>query len=157
MRDPNAIISTEALAACLGDPRVRIYDCTTYNNPPPPGVDEPYIPLPGLATFRESHIPGADFLDIQGEFSDKSQPHWFMMPDVAHLEAAFSRDGIGDLVRVVLYSIGTMMWATRFWWMLRSLGFDNAAVLDGGFDAWKAHGLTLESGRGRGYSAAPFP
>jgi len=35
----------------------------------------------------------------------------------------------------VLYSIGTMMWATRFWWMLKSLGFDDAAVLNGGFDA----------------------
>ena len=59
---------------------LRIYDCTTYNNPPPPGVDEPYIPVPGLELSGESHIPGADFLDLQGEFSDKSQRHWFMMP-----------------------------------------------------------------------------
>ena len=43
----------------------------------------------------------------------------------------------GRGARVVLYSIGTMMWATRFWWMLRSLGFDDAAVLDGGLDKWK--------------------
>lgn len=57
MRDPNAIISTEALAALLGQPNLHVYDCTTYNNPPPPGVDEPYIPLPGLATFCEAHIP----------------------------------------------------------------------------------------------------
>src|SRR5437016_5361852 len=134
MRDPNAIISTEALAALLGRADVRIYDCTTYNNPPPPDVDEPYIPVPGLETFSAGHIPGADFLDMQGEFSDKSQRHWFMMPgDIAPLEAAFARHGIGEGVRVVLYSIGSMMWSTRFWWMLRSLGFDNVAVLDGGF------------------------
>jgi len=157
MRDPNALISTEALAAALGDPNVRIYDCTTYNNPPPPGVDEPYLPEPGLKTFLEAHIPGADFLDLQGEFSDKSARHWFMMPkDPAQLEAAFSRHGIGDGVRVVLYSIGSMMWSTRFWWMLRALGFDNAAVLDGGFDKWKAEGRPTESGEAKGYPAAAF-
>ena len=80
MRDPKAIISTDELARILGEPDVRVYDCTTYNNPPPPGLDEPYLPAPGLDTFRESHIPGADFLDLQGEFSDRSQRYWFMMP-----------------------------------------------------------------------------
>jgi len=157
MRDPNALMSTEALAAVLGQPHVRLYDCTTYNNPAPPGVDEPYLPEPGLKTFREAHIPGAGFLDLQGEFSDRSQKHWFMMPkEPAQLEAAFSRHGIGDGVRVILYSVGTMMWATRFWWMLRALGFDNAAVLDGGFDKWKAEGRPTESGDARGYPAATF-
>ena len=157
MRDPNAIISTEALAALLGQPNLHVYDCTTYNNPPPPGVDEPYIPVPGLATFREAHIPGADFLDLQGEFSDRSQRYWFMMPkDLTQLEVAFTRHGIGEGVQVVLYSTGSMMWSTRFWWMLRSLGFDNVAVLDGGFDKWKAEGRATESGDAKGYPAATF-
>lgn len=87
MRDPDAIVSTSTLAGMLVEPNVRVYDCTSYNNPPPPGVDEPYIPEPG-----EAHIPGADFLDLKGEFSDKSQRHWFMMPkDLGQLQAAFSR------------------------------------------------------------------
>ena len=157
MRDPNALVSTDGLAAILGQPHVRVFDCTTYNNPPPPGVDEPYLPEPGLKTFREAHIPGAGFLDLQGEFSDKSSRNWFMMPkDVAQLEAAFARHGIGNGTRVVLYSVGTMMWATRFWWMLRALGFDNAAVLDGGFDKWKAEGRPTETGDAKGYPAAVF-
>src|SRR4051812_24296009 len=157
MRDPDAVVSTDELAALLHRADVRVYDCTTYNNPPPPGLDQPYIPVPGLATFREAHVPGADFLDLQGEFSDKRQRHWFMMPkDVAQLETAFARHGIGEGVRVVLYSIGSMMWSTRFWWMLRSLGFDNAAVLDGGFDKWKAEGRATESGDPKGYPAATF-
>jgi thiosulfate/3-mercaptopyruvate sulfurtransferase len=79
-----------------------------------------------------------------------------MMPTVAQLEAAFGRHGIGDGTRVVLYSIGTMMWATRFWWMLKSLGFDGAAVLDGGFDKWQAEGLPVEHGAARGYAPAAF-
>jgi thiosulfate/3-mercaptopyruvate sulfurtransferase len=49
-----------------------------------------------------------------------------------------------------------MMWATRFWWMLKSLGFDGAAVLDGGFDQWKAEGRPTESGPARGYPPATF-
>ncbi len=42
------------------------------------------------------------------------------------------------------------MWATRFWWMLKSLGFDNAAVLDGGLDKWKAEGRAIETGSREG-------
>jgi thiosulfate/3-mercaptopyruvate sulfurtransferase len=56
----------------------------------------------------------------------------------------------------VLYSIGTMMWATRVWWMLRSLGFDAAAVLDGGFDKWQAERRAIETGEPKGYPPATF-
>ena len=78
-----------------------------------------------------------------------------MMPATAQLEAAFGRHGLGEGARVVLYSIGSMMWATRFWWMLRSLGFDGAAVLDGGFDKWRRKGA--HGGRSaRGYPPAAF-
>jgi thiosulfate/3-mercaptopyruvate sulfurtransferase len=55
----------------------------------------------------------------------------------------------------VLYSIGTMMWSTRFWWMLRSLGVD-ARVLDGGLDKWRAEGRPIEAGAPKGYPAATF-
>jgi thiosulfate/3-mercaptopyruvate sulfurtransferase len=49
-----------------------------------------------------------------------------------------------------------MMWATRFWWMLRSLGFENASILDGGFDIWTAEGRATESGPAKGYPEASF-
>ena len=156
MRDPKALISTGELANILGQPGVRVYDCTTYLEPTPAGSDDPYIAVPGLCTFEEAHIPGADFLDLQGEFSDQGTRLRFMMPPPARLEAAFGRHGIGEGVRVVLYSIGSMMWATRFWWMLKSLGFDDAAVLDGGFDKWKAEGRPVESGPAKGYPPATF-
>jgi thiosulfate/3-mercaptopyruvate sulfurtransferase len=156
MRDPRSLISTDELAAMLGQPALRIYDCTTYLEPTPPGSDDPYIPVPGRETFEAAHVPGADFLDLQGEFSDQATRLRFMMPAAAALEVAFGRHGLGDGARVVLYSIGTMMWATRFWWMLRSLGFDGTAVLDGGFDKWKAEGRPTESGPAKGYPAARF-
>ena len=156
MREPNALISTEALAHDLGDSNLRVFDCTTYLEPPPPGSDVPYIAVPGRKSFEEAHISGADFLDIQGEFSDNATRLRFMMPPVAQLEAAFGRHGIGPGARVVLYSVGTMMWATRFWWMLKALGFDRAAVLDGGFDKWQAEGHPVESGPAKGYPPAGF-
>ena len=156
MRDPRALIDTNTLAASLGDPSLRVFDCTTYLEPTPAGSAEPYIAVPGRKTFEDGHVPGADFLDLQGEFSDTATHLHFMMPSVAQLQAAFGRHGVGPGTRVVLYSIGTMMWATRFWWMLRSLGFDDAAVLDGGLDKWKAEGRPLETGAPRGYPPATF-
>jgi thiosulfate/3-mercaptopyruvate sulfurtransferase len=156
MREPNALMSTDALARQLGSAGLRIYDCTTYLEPAPPGSDVPYVVVPGRDSFAAAHIPGADFLDLQGEFSDQSTQLRFMMPPVTQLAAAFGRHGIGGDGRVVLYSIGTMMWATRFWWMLKSLGFDGAAVLDGGFDKWQSEGLPIESGPTRGYPPATF-
>jgi thiosulfate/3-mercaptopyruvate sulfurtransferase len=148
------LISTVELAGIIDQPDLRVFDCTTYLEPAPEGSDVPYLAVPGNHTFAAGHIPGADFLDLQGEFSDQSTELRFMMPSVAQLAAAFGRHGLGTESRVVLYSIGTPMWATRFWWMLRSLGFENAAVLDGGFDKWKAEERKIETGPAKGYPPA---
>src|SRR5580765_5080023 len=104
MRDPRALISTVELASLMGQPGLRVYDCTTYLEPPPPGNDDPYVAVPGRRTFEEAHIPGADFLALQGEFSDTTTRRRFMMPAASQLEAAFGRNGLGADARVVLYS-----------------------------------------------------
>ena len=156
MREPQALINPAQLQSTLGQADLRIYDCTTYLEPTPPGSDDPYVAVPGRTTFEAAHVPGADFLDVQGELSDATTRLRFMMPPTAQLEAAFGRHGLGADARVVLYSIGTMMWATRVWWMLKSLGFDGAAVLDGGLDAWTAQGRPTERGPAKGYPAATF-
>src|ERR1700759_751802 len=150
------LISTAELAEILGQPNQRVFDCTTRLEYLPPGSDAPYKVVPGRDTFDAGHVPGADFLDLHGEFSDESAKLRFMMADVAQLEAAFGRHGVGADSFVVLYSIATPMWATRFWWMFKSLGFDNVAVLDGGLDKWKAEGRVLESGAAKGYPPAKF-
>ena len=156
MRERDGLITTTELAGVLHQPDLRLFDCTTYLEYQPEGSGVPYIAVPGRHTFEAGHIPGADFLDLQGEFSDQNTELRFMMPEIAQLEAAFGRHGIGADSRVVLYSIGTAMWATRFWWMLKSLGFDHASVLDGGFDKWKAEGRALEAGPTKGYPTAKF-
>jgi len=155
MRDPNALITTDQLQALLGDPALRLYDCTTTTVPPPPGEDVPYVAVSGRPAFEQAHIPGADYLDIQGEFSRNDTKLRFMLADLPTLEAAFGRHGLGQGARVVLYSANNMWMSTRFWWMLRHLGVD-AAVLDGGFDKWSAENRPTESGPPRGYPPATF-
>lgn len=156
MRDPDALISTDTLAARLGESGLRVYDCTTYLEPPAPGSDDPYSVVSGRETFLAGHVPGADFLDLQGELSATDTRLKFTMPSPQHLAHAFGRHGLGDGSRVALYSRGSMMWSTRVWWMLRALGFEGAAVLDGGFDRWEAEGRAVETGEARGYPPATF-
>jgi thiosulfate/3-mercaptopyruvate sulfurtransferase len=156
MPERNGLITTAELAAILDQPDLRLFDCTTYLEYQPAGSDIPYIAVPGRHTFEAAHIPRADFLDLQGEFSDPNTTLRFMMPDIAQLEAAFGGHGIGANSQVVLYSIGTAMWATRFWWMLNSLGFEDVSVLDGGLDTWKAESRAIETGPAKGYPPATF-
>jgi thiosulfate/3-mercaptopyruvate sulfurtransferase len=156
MPERDGLTTTAGLADILDHPDLRLFDCTTYLEYQPPGSGIPYIAVPGRHSFEAAHIPGADFLDLQGEFSDQSTEIRFMMPAVAQLEAAFGRHGIAANSRVVVYSIGSAMWATRFWWMLRSLGFENVSVLDGGFDKWKAEGRAIEVGPAKFYPPAIF-
>jgi len=156
MAGRNGLISTTELNAILGNATLRLFDCTTYLEPAPAGSNDPYLAVPGRHTFEAGHIPGADFLDLQGEFSDQGTALKFMMPDVAQLATAFGRHGVSDASDVVLYSIGTPMWATRFWWMLTSLGYENVSVLDGGLDKWKLEGRPLETGPAKRYPPAAF-
>jgi thiosulfate/3-mercaptopyruvate sulfurtransferase len=156
MPERDQSITPAQLAAILDRPDIRLFDCTTYLEYQPEGSDIPYVAVPGRHTFEAAHIPGADFLDLQGEFSDPDTELRFMMPATARLETAFGRHGIAANSQVVLYSIGTAMWATRFWWMLRSLGFENVSVLDGGLDKWKAEGRAIETGPAKGYPPATF-
>jgi thiosulfate/3-mercaptopyruvate sulfurtransferase len=156
MSGHNGLITSTELEGLLGRPDLRLFDCTTYLEPAPAGSGEPYDAVPGRHSFEAGHIPGADFLDLQSEFSDRNAPLHFMMPAIAQLEAAFGHHGVSADSQVVLYSIGTPMWATRFWWMLQSLGFAHAAVLDGGLDTWKIEGRAIEIGPAKGYPSTTF-
>lgn len=144
-RDPTGLMQTDWLEAHLGDPRLRVFDCTTYLKPAEPGSDMPYLVVSGKTDYDAGHIPGAGFLDIQGALSDNATKLRFTMPSADHFAAAMSRHGVGEGHRIVLYCAGSIMWATRVWWMLRTFGFDHAAVLDGGWDKWRAEGRPIST------------
>ncbi|MBI1182153.1 MAG: sulfurtransferase [Alphaproteobacteria bacterium] len=131
------LVETDWLAGHLDDPDLRVFDCTVFLTPDGDGgvrIES------GRAHWAKSHIPGAGFLDLVSDLSDTSGSLRFMMPSAAQFERAVGAAGLGDGSRVVLYCAGLPVWATRVWWMLRAFGFDDAAVLNGGWAAWKAEG-----------------
>jgi thiosulfate/3-mercaptopyruvate sulfurtransferase len=150
---PEFLITTDALERQLGDPDLRILDCTTHLIPDPKTT---YQVVPGRADFEKGHIPGAQFIDIQADLSDNSHRLRFMKPSAEAFAAAMGRFGVDAGTRVVLYSTTTPQWATRVWWLLRVFGFDHAAVLDGGWQKWSREGRPVESGPARSRPPANF-
>jgi thiosulfate/3-mercaptopyruvate sulfurtransferase len=84
-----------------------------------------------------------------------------MMPPAEQFAEAMGRAGVGDGVRVVLYDRAVNMWAARVWWMLRAFGFDDAAVLNGGWKRWTVEGRPVAADDGarpaRRFVARPRP
>src|SRR5207237_10459324 len=79
-----------------------------------------------------------------------------MLRKAEEFAAAMGHFGVGEGSRVVLYSTTTPQWASRIWWMLRNYGFDNAAVLNGGFAKWAREGRPVETGPAKPRPAAKF-
>ncbi len=136
------LVSTDELRSRLGDPALRIFDCSTYLVRDPVTT---YREVTGEEDWRREHIPGAAFLDIPNELSDKSSGLRLTMPQAEVFASRMAGYGVSDDSSVVLYSAGQIMWATRVWWMLRSIGFDRARVLDGGYRKWQAEGGPVSS------------
>jgi len=143
---PEFLIDTDALERQLGDPNLRVFDCTTILIPDPKTT---YQAVPARADFEKGHIPGAQFIDLQADLSDKNHRLRFMLPSAEDFAAAMSRFGVGEGTRVVLYSTTTPQWATRVWWLLRVFGFDEAAVLDGCWQKWSREDRPVETGAAR--------
>ncbi len=143
--DPNALVQTDWLEAHRSDANLRIFDCTTHLLPAQADTDAPYRIVSGKADYDAAHIAGAGFIDLQGELSDNTTKLRFMLPSAGQFAAVMSRCGVGEGTRVVLYSADGIMWATRVWWMLRAFGFDNAAILDGGWEKWHAEGRPVST------------
>ncbi len=140
---PGNLVSSEWLAGQLGASDLRVLDATVFlhMNPNGPG----YTPESGRARFDEAHVPGAQFVDLIDAFSDPATDVRFMMPSAARFCELAGALGVGDDTRVVVYSSGSPMWATRLWWMFRSVGFERCAVLDGGFAKWLKEGRATSS------------
>lgn len=100
------------------------------------------------ALFREAHIPGAVFFDLEA-VSDPTSPLPHTLPDAAHFGQAMGALGLSDSDRIVVYEAGPMFAALRAWWILRTFGATQVQVLNGGLDAWKQVGGETEGGDAR--------
>ncbi len=131
----STVVSCETLAAHLTDPAWRIFDCrhrladTTY----------------GEQAYAQGHIPGALFMHLDRDLSAPMNGHngRHPMPDPEVLAKMLGEAGITEKTQVVVYDDDGSMYAVRLWWMLRWLGHDRVAVLDGGIGAWIGRDLPL--------------
>ena len=100
----------------------------------------------GESAYREAHIPGAFFLhcdhDLSGPMDGRNGRH--PLPDPKVLAEKLGGIGISPQTQVVVYDDAQGMIAARLWWLLRWLGHDAVAVLDGGWQAWLAQGGELD-------------
>lgn len=141
------LVETDWLQAHLDDPDLRILDCTVYltnyfDDSAARGVNV----VSGRAHWAEGHIPGADFADLVADLRDPdNRSRMFAMPGPERFAEAMSRLGVGEGTRVVLYDDSGHMWAARVWWMLRAFGFDDAAVLNGGWAKWANEGRPIST------------
>ncbi|CAB3891627.1 Putative thiosulfate sulfurtransferase SseB [Achromobacter aegrifaciens] len=134
------LISAADLAARLDAPDVRVFDVRhdLTNH------------AAGRQAYDAGHIPGARYLDHETELAavrtGKNGRH--PLPSRAAFGALMVAHGVTPKTLVVAYDASGGMYAAHLWWMLRWLGHDQVAVLDGGWQAWTAAGLptTTEAG-----------
>jgi thiosulfate/3-mercaptopyruvate sulfurtransferase len=128
------LVETAWLREHLGEPGLVVVDCRFV------------LGRPGEAelAYREGHVPGAPFLDVDRDLADEpGERGRHPLPDVGRFEAAARRAGIGAASRVVAYDEAGEGGAARLWWLLRHFGHDQVAVLNGGLRAWRAEGGPL--------------
>ena len=102
----------------------------------------------GRRAFELGHIPGAVFLDHERQLSapktGRNGRH--PLPELADFAALMRTQGLTPETQVVVYDAGSGMFAAHLWWMLRWLGHDKVAVLDGGWQAWLDSGGDVQTG-----------
>jgi thiosulfate/3-mercaptopyruvate sulfurtransferase len=128
--NPNALVSTDWLAAHLDAPDLRVVDGS--------------FTLPGVTPtarelYRQRHLPAAVFFDIDDIADDKNPlPH--MLPSPEKFAQRLRKLGLGDGHKIVVYDSAGLNSAARPWWMLRVFGHADVAILDGGLPKWQAEG-----------------
>jgi thiosulfate/3-mercaptopyruvate sulfurtransferase len=132
------LVDPETLANLLGSNRVAVVDCRF----------ELANPESGEAAYQVAHIPGAVFAhldrDLSGPKTGTNGRHPLPSPEA--LTATLGRLGIDTETQVIAYDQDSGMFASRLWWLLRWLGHDAVAVLDGGFARWTNEGRPTASG-----------
>jgi len=129
------IVSAEQLAAHLNDPDWIIFDCRfTLTNTEA-----------GRASYQQGHIPGAHYVHLDDDMSSAVTPTSgrHPLPDIPLFSEKLSAWGVDSGKQIVVYddSFGSM--AVKMWWLLRWLGHDNIALLNGNWQMWVRHKLAV--------------
>jgi thiosulfate/3-mercaptopyruvate sulfurtransferase len=133
------LVSTDWLAEHLRDRDLAVVDGSYFL---PSQQRDP------LAEYRDGHIPGAVFFDIEA-VSDHSTELPHMLPGPTQFGAVVGALGIGDGNAVVVYDSVGLYTAPRVWWTFRLFGAKRVYILDGGLPKWKAEGRPLDKGDGK--------
>jgi thiosulfate/3-mercaptopyruvate sulfurtransferase len=129
------LVSPDWLSAHSTSENVVIVDCRF-------SLAEPQL---GYRQYLEGHIPGSYYLDLNQDLASPVQPHGgrHPLPEIATLAAKLSRMGVTAETQVVAYDDSRFAFASRLWWLLKYMGHNRTAILDGGFSAYQASGLPL--------------
>lgn len=133
----NTLVQAETLSIALGRPDLALVDCRF--NLTSPGAGE--------SAFHQSHLPGAVYAHLDRDLSDhrKQGEGRHPWPEAADFTARLGAWGVSPQHQVVVYDDGDGAFAARLWFLLRALGHDKVAVLDGGWARWTGLGLPVES------------
>ena len=145
------LVTTEELQKHLDDPDWIVIDTR----------HELTNPETGPKAYAQGHVPGAYFMhvdhDMSGKKTGKNGRH--PLPDIAEFAAKVNERGIAPGKQVVIYDDLSHNFSVRLWWMLRWLGHDKVALLDGGWPLWVKEGrpVTKEVPRPRKGAFVPRP
>jgi thiosulfate/3-mercaptopyruvate sulfurtransferase len=140
------LIGVAQLRARLGRPGLCILDCR----------HDLADPQAGATQYAAAHLPGAVFAHLDRDLSGAKAPDGSSgrhpLPDPEALVARLRAWGVGSATQVVAYDASQGCYAARAWWLLRWLGHERVAVLDGGWQAWLAAGAPTDA-----VAATPAP
>jgi thiosulfate/3-mercaptopyruvate sulfurtransferase len=139
---PTPLVDAPWLVDRVGEDWLRIVDCRF----------DLADPAAGRRRHRASHVPGAAYLSLDDDLSAREGSGRHPLPSPQAFAATLGEAGIGNHHAVVAYDDAGGAYAARVWWMLSSLGHEDVAVLDGGWQAWIAAGGGVETG-----SVSPRP
>lgn len=147
--DWTTLVSARELATRIGDPSLVVLDARFSLADP----------AAGEAAWRAGHVPGAHHVDLDRDLSGTHVPGagrhpW---PDAADFGRMLAVRGITPAHQVVAYDAADGAFAARAWCLLRLAGHARVAVLDGGFAAWRAEGLPVETDLPASRPVSPYP